>query len=277
MIGASVPGAHRQTLVYEISNTINGKRYIGIAVDLLRRTRQHKSSAKTGKRGKLYSAIRKYGWDSFVVGKIIECPSFADACAAEIHFIRERKPEYNITLGGEGVIGLRMTEENRRKLSARMKGAPNNFLGRKHTPATLERLRQASTGRVGYWRNKKRPEMAEFNRQRLLDNPMRYWLGKKRSEETKYKISRAKTGVKRINKSEKETAARRRNIKIASESKRARVECVYDGRQFPSAAEAALYYGLSIHCVRNSVRRQVSSAGLSFRYMRNENANVGSI
>lgn len=58
--------------IYKITNTINNKIYIGQTNDIKRRFREHKNLmyGKVGNKH-LYSAIKKYGLDSFIF-EIIE-------------------------------------------------------------------------------------------------------------------------------------------------------------------------------------------------------------
>ena len=53
-------------IVYSITNSVNGKMYIGQTIQPLKnRMHQHLYKARKGKMLPLYSSIRKYGWDNF--------------------------------------------------------------------------------------------------------------------------------------------------------------------------------------------------------------------
>jgi group I intron endonuclease len=93
----------RPAVVYMITNVINGKKYIGVTCQkLYRRKCSHFCDAKNGKDGILGRAIRLYGKENFKCEVIMECVSFEDALLEEIRLIKELKPEYNATKGGDG-------------------------------------------------------------------------------------------------------------------------------------------------------------------------------
>lgn len=56
--------------IYKITNTINGKMYIGQSVDITRRWRQHKNSELDYP---LYKAFKKYGIENFIFEILEEC------------------------------------------------------------------------------------------------------------------------------------------------------------------------------------------------------------
>lgn len=111
--------AQPMCIVYEALNTGNGKRYIGATEKGLRaRRRKHLANAKRGQDGKFYTAIRKYGPQTFVFSVLIECRDFWHALDEERRLIGELKPEYNLTEGGGGVKGFQFSTDSRRKMSA---------------------------------------------------------------------------------------------------------------------------------------------------------------
>ena len=57
--------------IYKIENLVNGKKYVGLTKDLVRRRNSHLSQARTGSKKSLYRDMRKYGVDNFVLKKII--------------------------------------------------------------------------------------------------------------------------------------------------------------------------------------------------------------
>lgn len=152
--------------VYRATNTVTGKAYVGIsklAVD--KRWRRHCSDAHSRKSGGctlLWRAIRKYGESSFAVETLYETVDWLEACAVERALIAQygtMKPSgYNITAGGQGIlgykvwigrrhtpetkakmsawqIGKRLSEETKRKIGARA-------AGRKKTPEEIEEMRR---------------------------------------------------------------------------------------------------------------------------------------
>lgn len=103
-----------------------GKSYIGISSKTTeKRWAKHVEHAM-GKRdnGALYSALRKYGSESFTVRTLVICNDWDYLCELEIRAIEAfgtRSPGgYNITAGGEGVTGPR-DDEFKRKVSVAQK------------------------------------------------------------------------------------------------------------------------------------------------------------
>ena len=113
--------------VYLITNTINGKQYVGItSSNITARWNRHVYSAthelKACHRRALHRAIRKYGKDKFSKILLYESESHEHICQMETHFINlyethGSKGGYNMTYGGEGWFGMRHTEESKRKMS----------------------------------------------------------------------------------------------------------------------------------------------------------------
>lgn len=113
-------------LVYKLTNSVNGKAYVGItARSLDTRWLEHCARARQGARteSRLYSALRKYGLDVFIREVIGTCDTEDEARAAETAFIRELgtyERGYNANEGGHG--WLHVPENVRRKSSASQKG-----------------------------------------------------------------------------------------------------------------------------------------------------------
>ena len=111
-------------VVYCARCVANGKCYIGVTSrGLKRRVSEHRLQAKKRRgNGHFHKAIRKHGIDGFVFFVLEECETLADALRREIELIASIKPEYNNTLGGEGVLGYKPSIEERRRMSERNKG-----------------------------------------------------------------------------------------------------------------------------------------------------------
>lgn len=101
--------------------TPSGKRYIGI-------TCKEKVTQRWGKcsgyktQPYFYKAIQKYGWENIEHIIIAEGLEEETAKQMEKDLIREyesnnKEKGYNLTIGGDGVVGYQITEEVRKKLS----------------------------------------------------------------------------------------------------------------------------------------------------------------
>lgn len=96
--------------IYKITNSINGKIYIGQTRRTIdERWQQHKSCASCknlGYKSKLYDAMRKYGVAAFKIEEVEQCfDEFLDE--RETHWIRfydAINSGYNIAIGGRGHI-----------------------------------------------------------------------------------------------------------------------------------------------------------------------------
>lgn len=136
-----------QFSVYKITNNVNGKFYIGITgKGVMHRWRGHVYSAKRkAKHGRFPAAIIKYGKDNFTV-ELLELYSNSEDCKnAEIRLIRDLKPHYNVTAGGDGTTGHRLSDEVKERLRQRMLGRQLN-LGRKWTDEQKARMSAKKKG-----------------------------------------------------------------------------------------------------------------------------------
>lgn len=86
----------------------NGKRYIGLTTQNLNRRWNNGKKYKCQK--VVYNAILKYGWDN-ISHQVFECDTEAEMKYLEKYLIAyynttDRRYGYNITEGGEGVLGV---------------------------------------------------------------------------------------------------------------------------------------------------------------------------
>jgi len=111
--------------LYKIVNTVNGKVYVGQAVDYERRWQEHRTALNNGTHynAHLQRAWHTYGADSFTF-ELLDFSGRERLNNEEIMFIATHKSHdpqfgYNKTLGGGGVIP---TQETRAKISEALKG-----------------------------------------------------------------------------------------------------------------------------------------------------------
>jgi len=191
-------------LVYCIKNTINNKEYIGLTTRTVeQRWKQHiRESNKEGSwewNTPLGNAIKKYGKDLFQIFVLEECSSETELKQKEIQLIRERKSlasetGYNLTLGGDGRLGYKLSEETKRKIGEgnlgkimsneakekmsiaakkRCVGKPSPMDGKKHTEESKQKIISFLTGRKHSEESKrKRSESmkAFIQNKKLLNN-----------------------------------------------------------------------------------------------------------
>lgn len=147
----------------------NGKRYVGITGQKVKdRWRVNGNGYKPQKM--VYRAIKKYGWENIEHIIIAENLSVSEASKLERQTIAKYQTTnpmygYNQSIGGENSpIGVKRSEETRRKLSVSHIGKKNN---------TIRHLTE-----------EEKQHLREIN------------IGKHLSEETRRKISKANKGTK---------------------------------------------------------------------------------
>jgi len=179
--------------IYLLTNTVNGKVYIGQTWLSL--------SKRSGKNGSnynnsiyLYNAIKKYGMDKFEYQILVQCLDQEAADYLEDYFMEKYNSRnvhvgYNIKKGGSAG---KHSEETKAKISETLKN-------KEWSPEAL--FNRAEAGRQ--WKGKKREPQSEEVIQHHVE-AMKKWhaehehpmLGKHMSEEAKIKISAANKGKK---------------------------------------------------------------------------------
>jgi group I intron endonuclease len=161
--------------IYRITNKVNGKIYIGSAVNFSQRWGMHLHQLRKGSHHSvlLQRAFNKYGEDCFLFEKIILCAK-EDLIFYEQIKIDEYKPYnplvgYNICTKAGSSMGVKMSDKNIKLMKNRLIG--NKYtLNYKHSSETKERMSLAHMGNKNSVGHKN-------------------WLGKKHSEETKARMS----------------------------------------------------------------------------------------
>lgn len=181
-------------IVYVIRCTVNDKRYVGMTrFSAARRFLGHCRSANNGSRHAFHSALRCHGIDKFVIEEFYECVSRVEAAQLEIEKILEYRSHvstncgYNMTSGGEGIVGL--CQES--LLASAHKHRRENL-----SAATLQKMRHAKLGRQ--LSDETKQKMREAHRGKVFSGEHRRKIGHANSGEncsleTREKLSRAKS------------------------------------------------------------------------------------
>lgn len=243
--------SHKRWTVYVHINKINNKKYVGIT--------SLKPEYRWGRNGSNYKvglfarAISKYGWDNFdheIVAENLlenEAKEMEKKLIFELNTFVKSNNGYNLTLGGDGTVGIEVSEETRRKISKASKG-------RKHSEETKELLREINSGENGYWYGKKQTDEAKKKISEANSGENAYWYGKHHTEETKKKISEKQKGKKFS-----EESIQKRSIKVI---------CLNDLKIYKSAKEVQDILGLDRGDVGKCCKgKRKTVGGLSWMYL----------
>lgn len=174
----------------------NGKSYIGVSGNLIKRKQQHINEA-FNKNGKAYNftfkrAIRKYGFNDITTTILFETPNEDTAYLAEVYFIAIFDTYlgngYNDDKGGrggKGMLGKNHSQSSINKISQSKQGSKvsaktkkkmsNSHIGLKHTEESKKKISQSNKGKT------------KTKEHRMKLSKLR--IGKKASLETKKKMS----------------------------------------------------------------------------------------
>ncbi len=185
--------------VYIISNSVNGKYYIGKTVGknleyyLSRQfwCAHHQDKSRTSK-PHLFNAMRKHPRECWSIAPLIQLQTEEDLLAAEkflIEIFGARRYGYNICAGGRGAIGYHHTPEARAKIVASRnweKAAETN----RGVPRSIDIRAKISKSNLGKIFSSDTREKLRLKR--LLQRDPR--LGTHHSEASKKRMSDAKKG-----------------------------------------------------------------------------------
>jgi hypothetical protein len=181
--------------VYQITNTVNGHIYIGSAVDIDRRWRAHKYKlSKNIHHSKhLQNAWNKYGADCFEFSVLCEVNDPTSILDVEQTYLDEYEPEYNVCTKAGNRLGVKQTDEAKRKIGDAQRGELNHMFGKHLSEEHKRKVGESSIGRrgaLGYKHTEEaRRKISEATKGELNPN-----FGKHTSEETRQKISEALMG-----------------------------------------------------------------------------------
>lgn len=119
---------HRLSAVYQITNRVNGKIYIGSASDFHRRFRQYRSKANRPHKASrpIEYAICKYGFDQFDFVIVEFVPDTSRLIEREQFWLDLFQPwnpkGYNANMIADSVLGTKRSKEQLQKISKSRKG-----------------------------------------------------------------------------------------------------------------------------------------------------------
>lgn len=115
--------------------------------------------------------------------------------ALEMVFIRKYNPKFNYTEGGDGTLGLKHSNETKKKISEALKGKPNlSRIGKSLTEETKKKISESLKGEKNYFYGK---HLSEEHKRKISEGKRgknHHFYGKHLSEEHKKKISKRLEG-----------------------------------------------------------------------------------
>lgn len=197
--------------IYKITNTINGKLYVGqTTLSISKRFASHVKSynSKAKRNSFLYNAIRKHGISNFLIEELDTATNIDDLNNKEIYWIQELKSiapfGYNLRLGGSN--GGKFSQELKNKISVAIKLAyakKGKFIKKPHSQETKLKISMANMGKkVLKFSDEHKRKISESQKgiskpksKKWCENQKLKMTGRKNSDETKKKraISKQKS------------------------------------------------------------------------------------
>jgi group I intron endonuclease len=206
--------------IYLIKNIVNNKVYVGSAVNINNRWREHKHRLKKGKHHSkhLQCAWDKYGEENFKFEIIEEVQNPLHLLAYEQVYLDYYKSYeddrgYNICKVAGSILGVKLSEETKKKMRETRKNISEETrqklreanIGRKHSEETKQKIREKKTGK----------KFSEETRQKISEGNK----GKKYSEEAKNKISKANKGRKHSEETKQKLREAKKGRKFSEQHK----------------------------------------------------------
>lgn len=225
------------TGIYQLVNQVNGKRYIGSAIDLYDRERCHYKDFKKGvhRNNYLQKAYNKYGKDNFKFEILLHCSKenllFYEQRAIDAYDFRNEL--YNIAPIAGNSLGIKRSDETRGKISQSRKGEkswlygkPGITRGRKLSEEHKGKLSKAGKGRKLSEEHKRKIGLAH--------------KGCKHTEESKEKVSKAKKG-KKLSEEHKKSISEGQKGHIVTLETRKKIGEAHKGRKYPEEIKEKHY------------------------------------
>ena len=152
--------------VYCATNTVNGKKYVGMTTfDLQKRIWEHLKKAEEGSDCYFHKSIRKYGFKVFEWSILITNENEIELFDIEIKLIRDLNTiapyGYNLTSGGEGIVNP--SEEIRSKIM-------NALTGKRKSESHIKNMRDSKQSAYLSDMDKRGITQEMKNEQRRLSN-----------------------------------------------------------------------------------------------------------
>ena len=196
--------------IYQIWNRMSAKRYIGSAVNIAKRWRDHLGDLRRGRHCNrhLQASFDKYGEASFGFSVLEYIEDASQLISREQHFFDTLSPEYNIAPIAGSQLGFQHTDEARKKMSEIWMGHPVSAKARARMSAAKSGERHPMYGKH-HSKETRRKIGAALSGERHPN------YGKHHSAETRAKISAGMSGQRNPNYGKHHSEERCREISEA--------------------------------------------------------------
>ena len=180
--------------IYQIKNIKNNKKYIGSAINIGRRWKDHKYRLNNNKHCNNYlqNSWNKHGRDAFEFKILEEVNDKNKLIKKEQYFLDKINPEYNICYKAHSILGLKRSEKTKEKISKAQRGKLNHNYGKKASKETRKKMSEAQKGR----------KITEETREKMSEaqsGKKHPFYGKKLPLKTRKKMSEAHKGENNSN------------------------------------------------------------------------------
>ena len=192
-----------ESVIYQIKNIQNDKKYIGSTIDKKKRWMKHKWALINNRHDNAYlqRSWNKYGSTSFKFSIVEQVDENSDLISREQYYIDNLKPEYNIALKANG---SEHSKETKDKMSEAISGVNNPMYGEEHSEKTKQKMSESQSGKnhpmYGKHLSKEtRQKMSESHKDKELSEEHKKNISESMSnpsEETRQKMSESHKGLK---------------------------------------------------------------------------------
>ncbi len=212
------------TGIYVIENVANGRRYVGSAVNIEKRWKEHRRQLSQGRHHSkfLQNAWDKHGEAAFRFRVVLFCDR-PNLLWYEQALIDAWQPDYNSAPTAGSQLGFRHRSESKARMSEAAKRT-RNFTGHRHTEETKRRISEAKQGRTyGPQTAERRAKIGAAHKGKVITAEQRARIsaaltGRKQSPETIAKRVVKLRGRKMPPGFAEATAARMRGRKLPPET-----------------------------------------------------------